>query len=609
MDEMVFGKRYRVTEKIGSGGMADVYSAVDDVLGRAVAVKVLNPTYARDPEFVARFRQEAQAAANLTSPNIVNMYDWGKEGEDTYYIVMEYVRGTDLKALVRTSGAIPSGDVAAYGAQVAAALSVAHGYGIIHRDIKPQNLVLMPDGTVKVMDFGIARAVDTLATQTGSVLGTAQYISPEQAQGRELTPATDLYSLGVVLYELACGRVPFEGDSPVSIALKHVNEVPVPPTQMNPHVTPELETVILKAMAKDPSQRYSSADEMRKDLLRVAEGGAPAATPVAAGIPVADQTSVIPAVAGTPAVPARRPAPKRGADPWVWVGVIALLLLVGVAIAWGMGLFETGIKVPDVRGMTLADAKADLESGGLRVGSVDSTSSEEVDNGLVISTDPEAGAIADHDSTVDLVISTGPPPVEVPDLVGLTKDEAIKAVQDAGLVVGAVSEEYSTKYDADIVFGQNPLAGTEVPKGSSVDFKVSKGAEELAVPYVEDMKKADAIAKLQNAGFKVKTVTQSSDDTPKGYVMKQKPEGGASAEKGSTVTITVSSGPALVTVPDVVGDTEADATNKLEDAGFSVQIETGTSDPVKAGTVEKQDPEGDQKKAKGSEVKIWIYQP
>ncbi|MHB1324492.1 MAG: protein kinase domain-containing protein, partial [Coriobacteriia bacterium] len=218
MEDLVFGRRYRVTEKIGSGGMADVYKSVDEVLGRTVAVKVLHPRYATDPSFVARFRQEAQAAANLSHPNIVNMYDWGREGE-TYYIVMEYVNGTDLKSLVTQRGPLDSMKAAEYAQQVCAALSVAHGYDIIHRDIKPHNLVLTPDGTIKVMDFGIARAGNTTMTQTGSVLGTAQYISPEQAQGKALGPASDLYSLGVTLYELVAGKLPFDADTPVATAL------------------------------------------------------------------------------------------------------------------------------------------------------------------------------------------------------------------------------------------------------------------------------------------------------------------------------------------------------------------------------------------------------
>ena len=249
MEELVFGRRYRVTEKIGTGGMADVYKAVDEVLGRTVAVKVMHARYASDPAFAARFRQEAQAAANLVSPNIVNMYDWGADG-DTYYIVMEYVRGSDLKSIILDKGALPSKKVADIGAQVAAALSVAHGYDIVHRDIKPHNIMVQPDGSVKVMDFGIARAGNSTMTQTGSVLGTAHYVSPEQAQGKELSGSSDLYSLGVVLYECVTGTLPFDADTPVAVALKQVNEQPLPPSAVNNTIDPGLEAIIVKAMQK-----------------------------------------------------------------------------------------------------------------------------------------------------------------------------------------------------------------------------------------------------------------------------------------------------------------------------------------------------------------------
>ncbi|MEN6429433.1 MAG: protein kinase, partial [Coriobacteriales bacterium] len=286
---MVFGRRYRVTERIGSGGMADVYKAVDEVLGRTVAVKVLHPRYAAESNFIARFRQEASAAANLSHPSIVNIYDWGQDN-GTYYIVMEYVKGTDLKTLVEQNGPLDPMRAADYAAQVCSALAVAHGYDIIHRDIKPQNIVLTPDGTLKVMDFGIARAGNTTMTQTGSVLGTAQYISPEQAQGRPLGPASDLYSLGVTLYELVTGRLPFDGDTPVAVALKQVNEEPVPPRRIRPSIPPSLEAVILRAMRKDPAERYASASEMRDDLKRVLNGGTVSA-PVATSGGYLDETS------------------------------------------------------------------------------------------------------------------------------------------------------------------------------------------------------------------------------------------------------------------------------------------------------------------------------
>ncbi|MHB8964341.1 MAG: Stk1 family PASTA domain-containing Ser/Thr kinase [Coriobacteriia bacterium] len=322
---MVFGRRYRVIERIGAGGMAEVFKAVDEVLGRTVAVKVLHPRYAAEPNFVARFRQEASAAANLSHPSIVNIYDWGQD-DSTYYIVMEYVNGTDLKSLVEQHGPLDPMRAADYASQVCSALAVAHGYDIIHRDIKPHNIVLTPDGTIKVMDFGIARAGNTTMTQTGSVLGTAQYISPEQAQGRALGPASDLYSLGVTLYEMVTGRVPFDADTPVAVALKQVNEDAVPPRRVRPSIPASLEAVIMRSMRKNPAERYDSAAEMRDDLKRVISGSAVSAPAAVAAGGFPDETSVMPAVqraertraAQAPPVRCRPSAPARGCGSRSW---------------------------------------------------------------------------------------------------------------------------------------------------------------------------------------------------------------------------------------------------------------------------------------------------
>ena len=267
----VFNNRYQITERIGIGGMAEVYQAQDNVLGRLVAVKVMLPQYAADPSFTQRFKQEAAAAANLQSPFIVNVYDWGQD-EGTYYIVMEYVRGSDLKTAIIERGAINQRKVAEIGSQVCQALSVAHGLDIVHRDIKPQNIMVQPDGNVKVMDFGIARAKNSVMSKTSSVLGTAHYISPEQAQGKELTAASDIYSLGVVLYEATTGQLPFDGPDAVSVALMQVQDAPIPPREINPDIDPALEAIILKALAKNPTDRFATAKEMRVALVDYLQG-------------------------------------------------------------------------------------------------------------------------------------------------------------------------------------------------------------------------------------------------------------------------------------------------------------------------------------------------
>ena len=625
MDELVFGRRYRATEKIGTGGMADVYKAVDDVLGRTVAVKVMHPRYAADPAFAHRFRQEAQAAAQLQSPNIVNMYDWGQDG-DTYYIVMEYVRGNDLKSIIEQKGALPSRKVAEIGAQVCSALSVAHGYDIIHRDIKPHNIMVQPDGTVKVMDFGIARAGNSTMTQTGSVLGTAHYVSPEQAQGKPLTAASDLYSLGVVLYEAATGNVPFDADTPVAVALKQVNENPIRPSQLNPQIDSGLETIIGRAMDKHVDDRYSSADDMRRDLIHVIRGetvsGAAASafgagTALGAGGPLAagammDQTAVLPTVGGgyggggvTPRQPSSAP---RKQPVWPWILATVLLVLVGLGVAWGTGLLGTkAIPVPSVKGMDRATATATLLQQGFTVGDVKQEFDNTVPANQVKSQTPPANTPAKKGTAVSLVISKGPDLVVVPDIKGKPQADADTALTNAGLTGSAVSSEYSSKIDAGSVIRQDPAKDVSVPRGSSVTYVISLGTENVSVPGVVGKGKSSAISSLTSAGFKYKVAYSSSDSVTDGIVMSQNPSAKSLYPKGSAVTITVSTGPKLVKVPLVIGDDAATATSTIEALGLKVTL---TYNPVtSSGKVVDQSPPAGKMVAPGSTVNIEIDGP
>ena len=438
MLDRVFGNRYRLVEKIGIGGMAEVYKATDEVLGRTVAVKVMLPQYASDPTFAARFKQEAQSAANLQSPYIVNIYDWGHDSTDnTYFIVMEYVRGTDLKTAIEQRGAINQRKVAEIGSQVCAALSVAHGYDIIHRDIKPHNIMVQPDGNAKVMDFGIARANGSEMTQTGSVLGTAYYVSPEQAQGKLLTAVTDLYSLGGVLYEATTGRVPFDAPDAVAVALKQVNEQPVPPTRINPDIDPELEAIILRAMAKSPFERYATAEQMRTALNNYLAG-----RPIDAGVedpaaqtrvmgsvnalPVINRdgahppahTAVMPSVGGpTPPLAVRSTArakeeeKRRKRNRATIIGVAAALLaivIIGVVIYAITTSGNQSVEVPTVVDLTEQEAKDALEAAGLKLGKTTREASPTVEEGRVISAKPSAKTKVKTGSAVDLVVSSGP---------------------------------------------------------------------------------------------------------------------------------------------------------------------------------------------------------
>ncbi len=605
MEDMVFGRRYKVTEKIGSGGMADVYKAVDEVLGRTVAVKVLHARYAAEPNFVARFRQEAQAAANLSHPNIVNIYDWGRE-DDTYYLVMEYVKGTDLKELIEQRGPVDPIQAAKIAGQVCSALAEAHGYDVIHRDIKPHNIVITADSTVKVMDFGIARAGNTTMTQTGSVLGTAQYISPEQAQGKTLGPASDLYSLGVTLYELVTGRLPFDADTPVAVALKQVNEEPVPPREIRPSIPASLETVILKAMRKNPSDRYASAKEMREDLKRVISGEAVGAAP-AYGAAI-DETTVMPAVERSERVrtaSAVHPVPERRVSPWVWVAVVAAIALLGVGLAFALGAFSGGdVVVPSVVGMTESEASSTLSAANLVLGEVSTAYSESVELGKIIRQDPGAGSRVEELTPVDIVVSAGIETTTVPDVVGMQEADAITAIREAGLTYDHTEDEFNTEVPEGQVIRSDPEPGAQVAIDSPVVLYVSKGTEKVQVPDVTGKTQADATADLEAEGFKVKTVEKFSETVPKGQVISQSPDPNVFVPAGSQVTITVSKGPEIVIVPDVTTMLEEDARATLTSLGLRVEV-VYVDDPDD-GVVLEQDPIPNASANKGDTVTLTV---
>jgi serine/threonine-protein kinase len=608
VEDQVYGHRYRVIEKIGSGGMADVYKAVDEVLGRTVAVKVLHPRYASDPTFVARFRQEAQAAANLSNPHIVNIYDWGQE-DSTYFIIMEFVRGTDLKSLIDEKGPVDPIKAAEYAAQACSALAVAHSYDVIHRDIKPHNIVLTPDGQIKVMDFGIARAGNTTMTQTGSVLGTAQYISPEQAQGRPLGPPSDLYSLGVVLYEMTTGRLPFQADTPVAVALKQVNEPPRPPRELNPAIPPSLETVILRAMAKDPAARYDSAEEMRDALRRVVAGQTVSTVPHHM-----DQTSVLPVIEASQPAARLVPQPQRRRPVWPWVVALLLLLAIGIGAALASGLIPTGplfgpaqVAVPDVTGIPLARAESEITSAGLKVGPVGRQSSGTVTSGTVISQQPSAGLKMDKGGAVRLVVSSGPETVDVPDLNAMTDQTAIQAIQAANLRVGTIARAYN-KAPSGTVYGQSPKAGTKVAVRSVVNINVSLGIQLVTVPDVSGRSESDAKKTLTDDGFNVTTTHIYSTTTNSGLVIDTNPSAGSSVAKGSTVKLRISKGPELVSVPDVVGVNEDAAKAKLADFTVTATDSLNTApSPDRIGTVEGQSLPAGSSVPKGSAITITIY--
>ena len=562
----VFNNRYQITERIGIGGMAEVYRAQDNVLGRLVAVKVMLPQYAADPNFTQRFKQEAAAAANLQSPYIVNVYDWGQD-EGTYYIVMEFVRGSDLKTAIIERGAINQRKVAEIGSQVCQALSVAHGLDIIHRDIKPQNIMVQPDGNVKVMDFGIARAKNSVMTQTSSVLGTAHYISPEQAQGKDLTATSDIYSLGIVLYESATGRLPFDGPDAVSVAMKQVNDLPVPPREINPDIDPALEAIIMKAIAKNPADRFATAKDMRLALndylagrpVNLGEGFTSAETVVMGGVVppvgVADGTAVMPAMGGvSPASPtaaqrsynANNTSGKKNNKKTIAIviGIIAALAVVGgiaFALMSGGGDDKDKVAVPSVVGKTVDEATAAIEEAGFELGKVEESFDDNVEAGQVISQDPKGDSKQAKGTKINLSVSKGTKAITVPDLSGKTADEAKKELTANGLKSASGEAEYSDTVEEGHVIRQDPVAGTEVAKDSTVTYILSKGSAGIDVPNVVGQREGAAVTTLNNAGFYVNTDYMESDTVEAGLVISQDPSSGKLKE-GDAVNIVVSTG-------------------------------------------------------------------
>ena len=628
----LFDGRYRILRKLGSGGMANVYLAEDEELGRRVAIKILNDRYANDELFIERFRREAKSAAGLSHPNIVSIYDRG-EAEGTYYIAMEVIEGRSLKELILTRGPLPIAQAVAYTLEMLEALRFAHRHGIIHRDIKPHNILI--GERLKVTDFGIARAGASQMTEAGSIMGTAQYLSPEQARGAPVTASSDLYSVGIVLYEMLTGKVPFTGDSAIEIAMKHLNELPKPPSKIRPEVSEELDQVVLRALAKAPEDRYQTAEDFAEDLHRV-EAGLPlaAATSDAAtallaapGATIGGTTQVLPSDA-TQVAPPRREAPRRpppytpgyGYDerppkrrrwaPWLLV----LLLLVAAGFA-GWYVFtkiqdqltaNATVPVPNVVGIERRLAEQKIEAAGLKP-KVERSASKEVKAGIVISQNPDGGVRIQKGDQVTIVVSTGVPKTTVPDVVGMDYADAVDALNQAHL--NARKREVFSKKPAGQVVAQNPAAQEVVPEDSTIVLKVSKGQETVSVPEVVGRSEADATAILHGAGFAVQSVSSPSDTTPQGIVTAQSPNAGTEATKGSTVTITVSSGPSSATVPNVVGEQEETARDDLENAGFKVKVEkVPVTDPTQDNVVQDQDPTGGSSAPKGSRVTIFVGQ-
>jgi serine/threonine-protein kinase len=615
--DRLFDGRYRMLGPIGSGGMATVYAAEDEVLGRRVAIKVLAERYVEDHQFVERFRREAQAAAGLNHPNIVAIYDRG-ETDGTYYIAMELLDGRSLKDVIVEEAPLEPARAIDYALQVLSALRYAHRHGVVHRDIKPHNILVGYDGRLKVTDFGIAHAGTSQMTEVGSIIGTAQYISPEQARGQLARPPADIYSLGVVLYEMLTGRVPFEGDGAVAIAMRHVSEPPRPPSRLVRSVPPALEQVVLRALAKDPSQRYASADEMALDLERVRRGGQASAETQRTALLVerSDVTQVVPPPtdgtriwrAPVPAQPAAAP-PQRRRPVWPWIVVLVLLLAAAAVAALALpGLLggSSSATVPSgLEGQTYTLAAAVTRQAGLLPRRLDLPSTAQP-VGRVVSTSPPAGTEVAKHSPLLLRVSTGPPTGTVPKVTGLPLQDAVDALTASHFESEHVTQHNSAK--AGIVVGQDPQQGTTLERGQTVRLTVSSGPELVAVPPLTGDIQSAAEQAIVGAGLVVgDTSTQSSDTVAQGAVISSDPASGTQAPKGSAVALVISSGPAKEKVPNVLGLTEAAAEAKISQAGFNAQpSDKVTTDQSSDGRIVDQYPLGESLAVPGHVVIIRV---
>ncbi len=625
--QQVFSDRYELVRHIARGGMAQVYLAKDILLDRPVALKVLFPELSTDQSFVQRFRAEAKAAANLSHPNIVAVYDWG-QGERTYFIVMEFVDGSTLSQQIRQAPLEPI-RAAVIGAEVAGALEFAHRRGVIHRDVKPGNVLIDQSGQVKVADFGIARAVGAAEglTQTGAVMGTATYFSPEQAQGLTVDARSDVYSLGVVLYEMVTGRPPFTGDNPVTIAYKHVREEPPPLSQGHPGIPRAYEAIVMKALAKDPAARYQDAGELRADLTRFTQGQAVSAAnyvPLAIGGAVgAEATRVQPRADGTEAIPIG--APIAGPDAALiaaedntarsrtalFVGVLVALLAVlavlifflGRQVGWWSSSSPSKVIPSNIVGMPAAAARSELTNLGFTNVSQTGAKNNTVPQGLVISSNPASGTKASVASPVVLVVSTGPTTVSVPDVSNQPQADATASLEASGFKVTSTTQASASVTAGDVIV-TNPPAGSPAAKGSNVQIVVSSGQAQKTIPSLAGQDSVTAAAKLGQLGFQVQTANEPSTKFPVGQVTRTDPPAGSQAPVGSTVTLYVSSG---AQVPSVLGLSPSAAQQQLSAAGLNTsQTSAPTSDPSQVGVVTGQNPTAGTSIAPGSTVTIVI---
>lgn len=632
MSKLLAG-RYELIEKIGEGGMAVVYKAKDRLLNRYVAIKILRPEFTQDEQFLDSFKRESQAAAGLQHPNIVSIYDVGRTG-NINFIVMELVDGRPLSDFIKENGHLDYKTTIDIAKQVASALAIAHKHQIIHRDVKPHNIMITSDGVAKLTDFGIARAVSnaTMVADTSKIIGSVHYFSPEQARGAYVDERSDIYSLGIVMFEMLTGRVPFDGETPVEVALKHINEDVPSPAKLVPGIPPALDKVVLKATDKYQTERYKSADEMLEALKNVEFVTQMVGDRVFAGEtdnkPRRDESLVAPVMSSrredreqemviapaNPRKPKAKSDDKKKKKRAIIIGVAAAAILALFGILYISGIIGGGgkeVTVPDVKGMSYSEAKEVLEAKGLKIEKADEPiASQKIEKGKIVSQTPSKNSKVKKGRTVRVILSAGNTELKVPDLKGLSYKEAKTLLSEMGLQISKGDEVDSDSVTEGLIASQYPSAKTKVDKGDIITVNISKGKKDAVIPKLVGTtftSESDVSATLSKYGYKLGKVSyEESYETP-GTIIKQSPDAGTTAEKNTTVDIVISKAKSKATVPNLNGMTYDQAESALQSLGFSVgRVTEEENNGFTAGTVFKQYPAANSEYQTGSTVDIWI---
>ena len=632
MSKLLAG-RYELIEKIGEGGMAVVYKAKDRLLNRYVAIKILRPEFTQDEQFLDSFKRESQAAAGLQHPNIVSIYDVGRTG-NINFIVMELVDGRPLSDFIKENGHLDYKTTIDIAKQVASALAIAHKHQIIHRDVKPHNIMITSDGVAKLTDFGIARAVSkaTMVADTSKIIGSVHYFSPEQARGAYVDERSDIYSLGIVMFEMLTGRVPFDGETPVEVALKHINEDVPSPAKLVPGIPPALDKVVLKATDKYQTERYKSADEMLEALKNVEFVTQMVGDRVFAGEtdnkPRRDESLVAPVMSSrredreqemviapaNPRKPKAKSDDKKKKKRAIIIGIAAAAILALFGILYVSGIIGGGgkeVTVPDVKGMSYSEAKEVLEAKELKIEKADEPiASQKIEKGKIVSQTPSKNSKVKKGRTVRVILSAGNTELKVPDLKGLSYKEAKTLLSEMGLQISKGDEVDSDSVAEGLIASQYPSAKTKVDKGDIITVNISKGKKDAVIPKLVGTtftSESDVSATLSKYGYKLGKVSyEESYETP-GTIIKQSPDAGTTAEKNTTVDIVISKAKSKATVPNLNGMTYDQAESALQSLGFSVgRVTEEENNGFTAGTVFKQYPAANSEYQTGSTVDIWI---